>query len=51
MVICGNYKFEFNVDTDLKSMLHKKGGGVGKVATHLCLTLIVKELKNQCLAQ
>ena len=26
-------------------MLHKKGGGIGKVVAHLCLTLIVKESK------
>ena len=46
MVICGSYMFEFNVNKDMKSMLHKKGGGVGKVAAHFCLTLIIKELKN-----
>jgi hypothetical protein len=27
MVICGSYMFEFGVSKDMKSMLHKKGGG------------------------
>jgi hypothetical protein len=46
MVICGSYMFEFNVSKDVK----EKGNilrevAVGKVVTHLYLTLIVKELK------
>ena len=26
-------------------MIKGEGGGIGKVAVHLCLTLIIKELK------
>ena len=44
MVICGSYMFEFSVSKDMKSMLHMKGDVVRKVAAHLCLTPIIKEL-------
>ena len=44
MVICGGYMFEFYVSKDMKKG-YNKGGGGRKVAAHLCLTLIVKELK------
>ena len=44
MVICGSYVFKFNVSSDMKKW-HNKGGGCREGATHLCLTLIVKELK------
>jgi hypothetical protein len=27
MVICGSYMYEFSVNKDMKSMLHKKRGG------------------------
>ena len=27
MVICGSYMFEFSFSEDMKSMLHRKGGG------------------------
>ena len=40
MVICGNYMFECSVNKDIY-----KEVAVGKVAAHLCLTLIVKEFK------
>ena len=40
MVICGSYMFEFNVSKDMK-----KKDIIKEVATHLCLTLIFKELK------
>ena len=36
MVICGSYMFEFSVSMDMT---------VEKVASHLCLTLAIKELK------
>jgi hypothetical protein len=38
--------FEFSVSKDIKSMLHRRGGGNREGSeVHLCLTLIVKELK------
>jgi hypothetical protein len=39
MVICGSYMFEKSVSKDIIREVV-----VGKVAAHLCLTLIVKEL-------
>jgi hypothetical protein len=39
MVIFGSYMFEFSVSKDIIREVV-----VGKVAAHLCLTLIVKEL-------
>jgi hypothetical protein len=44
MVIRGSEMFEFSVSKDMKKG-YNKGGGSRKVATRLCLTLIVKELK------
>ena len=44
MVICGSYMFEFSVNNDMKNDIISKDS-IGKVATHLCLTLIIKELK------
>ena len=37
--------FEFNVSKDMKKKDRIREVVVGKVATHLCLTLIIKELK------
>jgi len=37
--------FEFNVIKDMKKCFTEREVVVGKVAAHLCLTLIVKELK------
>jgi hypothetical protein len=48
MVICGSYMHEFSVNKDMKKNDYdkrRKGVAVGKVAAHLCLTLIIKELK------
>jgi hypothetical protein len=45
MVICGSYMFEFNASNDMKKKNIIREVAVGKVAAHLCLTLIVKELK------
>ena len=46
MVICESYMFEFSVSKDMKK---KKDATrevtVGKVAAHLCLPLIVNEVK------
>jgi hypothetical protein len=39
---------EFSVSKDMKKINNdkrRKGVAVGKVAAHLCLTLIIKELK------
>ena len=44
MVICGSYKFKFSVSKDMKKIIIREVA-VGKVATRLCLTLIIKELK------
>jgi hypothetical protein len=44
MIICGSYMFEFSVRKDMKKKDIIKEVAVGKVATHLYLTLIVKEL-------
>jgi hypothetical protein len=45
MVICGSYMFEFSVSKDMKEKDIIRKVTVGKVAAHLCLTLIVKELR------
>ena len=45
MVICGSYMFEISVNKDMKKNNNDKRRrevAVGKVATHLCLTLIIK---------
>jgi hypothetical protein len=55
MVICGNYMHEISVSKDMKKIKIKikinndqrrKEVALGKVAAHFCLTLIIKELKN-----
>jgi hypothetical protein len=45
MVICGSYMFEFSVSKGMKKKDIIREEEVGKVAAHLCLTLIIKELK------
>jgi hypothetical protein len=51
MVICGSYMHKFNVDKDMKkkklTMIkgERRWSVVGKMAAHLCLTLIIKELE------
>ena len=48
MVICGSYMYEFSVSKDMKKNYNdkrRKEVAIGKVAVHLCLTLIIKELK------
>ena len=45
MVICGSYLFEFSVGKDMKKKDIIREVAIGKVVAHLCLTLIVKELK------
>ena len=45
MVICGSYVFEFSVSKGMKEKDIIREVAVGRVAAHLCLTLIVKELK------
>jgi hypothetical protein len=48
MVICGNYMHKFSVGKDIKKINNderRKEVVVRKVAAHLCLTLIIKELK------
>jgi len=45
MVICGSYMFEFSVSKNMKKCFTWRERIVGKVATHLCLILIVKKLK------
>jgi hypothetical protein len=42
MGICGSYMFEFSISKDMKKRNIIKEVGVGKVATHLGLTLIVE---------
>jgi hypothetical protein len=47
-VICGSYMHEFSVSKDMKKYdngKRRKEVAIGKVAAHLCLTLITKELK------
>jgi hypothetical protein len=48
MIMCGSYMHEFSVDKDMKKINNdkrKKEVVVGKVAAHLCLTLIIKKIK------
>ena len=45
MIKCGSYVFEFSVSKDMKKKDNIREVGVGKVAAHLCLTLLVKDLK------
>jgi hypothetical protein len=45
MVICGSYMFEFSVSKDIKEKDIIREVVVGRLAAHLCLTLIIKELK------
>jgi hypothetical protein len=42
MVIFGSYLFEFRVSKDIKKNVIREVA-IGKVAAHLCLTLIVKD--------
>ena len=47
MVICGRYVLKFSISKDMKKInsdKRRKEVAVGKVAAHLCLTLIFKEL-------
>jgi hypothetical protein len=37
--------FEFSVSKDMRKMYIIREVAVGKVATHLCVTLIIKELR------
>ena len=48
MVIYGSYMYEFSVNKDMiffNNDKRRKEVVVGKVEAHLCLTLIIKELK------
>jgi hypothetical protein len=48
MVICGDYMHEFSVGEDMKKINNDKRSkemAVGKLTAHLCLTLIIKELR------
>ena len=45
MVVCGSYMYEFSVSKDMKKKEVLREVAVGKVVAHLCLILIVKELK------
>jgi hypothetical protein len=52
MVICGSYTFESSVSKDMKKLqvqrnpcFTKREVTIRKVAAHLCLTLVVKEVK------
>ena len=45
MIICGSYMFGFSVSKGMKKDDIIREVAVGKVAAHLCLTLIIKELK------
>ena len=45
MVTCESFMFEFSVSKDLKKNDIIREVAIGKVATHLCLTLIVKDFK------
>ena len=48
MVICGSYMHEFSVSKNMKKINNDKRRrevAAGKVAVHLHLTLIIKELK------
>jgi hypothetical protein len=52
MVVCGSYVYEFSVSKDMKKKINndkrRKEVVIGKVAAHLCLTLVIKELKMYC---
>jgi hypothetical protein len=47
MIIRGSHMHEFSVSNDMKKNYNdeRREVAVGKVAAHLCLTLIIKELK------
>ena len=49
MAICGSYMHELSASKDTRENFNndkrRKEVVVGKVAAHLCLTLIIKELK------
>jgi len=45
VIICESYVFEFSINRDIKKEDIRKEVAVGKVTAHLCLTLLVKELK------
>ena len=48
MAICGSYMHKFSVSKDMrknKNDKRRKEVAIGKVATHLYVTLIIKELK------
>jgi hypothetical protein len=45
-MVCASYMFEFCVGKDMKKKDIVREVAIGKVATNLCLTLIVKVLKN-----
>jgi hypothetical protein len=48
MVMSGSYTHEFSVSKDMKIIdndKRRKEVVVGKLAEHLCLTLIIKQLK------
>ena len=46
MIICGNYMVEFNASKNMKKKDTRKEVTVGKVAAHLCLTLVVQRVEN-----
>jgi hypothetical protein len=51
MVICGSYMHKFSVSKDIKEKKinydkRRKEVVVGKVAAHLCLTLVIKRIEN-----
>ena len=46
MVICGIYMFEFSVNKDMKSMLHKKGGGSREDSGTFMSNFNCPEIKN-----
>ena len=45
MVICRSYVFEISVSKDMKKKNIIREVAVSNVAAHLCLTLIIKEVK------
>jgi hypothetical protein len=49
MVICESYMHEFSVNKDMKNKFNndkkRREVEIEKVAAHLCLTLIIKELR------
>jgi hypothetical protein len=49
MVICGSHMHKFSVSKDMGKEINndkrRRDMVVGKVVAHLCLTLIIKELK------